>query len=60
MRLQKMTHLQVNKSSKKETTEKATSYGKIKETTIGGLVMSRSYRHINNYEKETLETRQQK
>ena len=31
------------------------SYGRIKETTIGGIFMSKSYRHIQQYEKEILE-----
>ena len=32
--------------------KKTVSYGRIKETTIGGFVMPRSYRHISDYEKE--------
>ena len=32
--------------------KKRASYGRIKETTIGGFVMPRSYRHIKDYEKE--------
>ena len=36
---------------------KRTSYGRIKETTIGGFFMPREYRHIKPYEKEILELR---
>ena len=39
--------------------KKRASYGRIKETTIGGFVMPRSYRHIKDYEKEILELRKQ-
>ena len=39
--------------------KKRDSYGRIKETTIGGFVMPRSYRHIKDYEKEILELRNQ-
>ena len=35
--------------------KKIPSYGRIKETTIGGIFMPRSYRHIQQYEKEILE-----
>lgn len=35
-----------------------TSYGRIKETTIGGIFMLRSYGHIKEYEKEKLELRE--
>ena len=35
--------------------KKIPSYGRIKETTIGGFFMPRSYRHIQQYEKELLE-----
>ena len=41
----------MNKSVKKRTIEKRASYGRIKETTIGGIFMSRRYRHIKEYEK---------
>ena len=34
---------------------KKTSYGRIKETTIGGFFMPREYRHIKQYEKEILQ-----
>lgn len=34
---------------------KTASYGRIKETTIGGFVMPRKYRHIKDYEKELIE-----
>ena len=37
--------------------KKTPSYGRIKETTIGGIFMPRSYRHIKQYEKEILELR---
>ena len=37
--------------------KKTPSYGRIKETTIGGIFMPRSYRHIQQYEKEILELR---
>ena len=33
---------------------KKTSYGRIKETTIGGFFMPREYRHIKQYEQEIL------
>ena len=33
---------------------KKASYGRIKETTIGGVFMHREYRHIKQYEKEIL------
>ena len=36
---------------------KKTSYGRIKTTTIGGFFMPRSYRHIQEYEKEIMELR---
>ena len=39
--------------------KKTSPYGRIKETTIGGFCMSRSYRHIKNYEREILELRAQ-
>ena len=35
--------------------KKTASYGRIKETTIGGNFMPRNYRHIQEYEKEILE-----
>ena len=43
---------------KKWTIEK-TSCDRIKETTIGGIFMSRSYRHIKEYENEIIELRKQ-
>lgn len=36
---------------------KRTSYGIIE--TIGGFIMARSYRHIQQYEKEILELKEQ-
>jgi len=42
---------------KKRTMTKKTSYGIIE--TIGGFVMARSYRHIQEYEKEILELKEQ-
>ena len=39
--------------------KKRASYGRIKETTIGGIFMSRSYRHIQQYEKEILRMREE-
>ncbi len=38
---------------------KKASYGRIKETTIGGFVMSREYRHIKDYEREIEELRKE-
>ena len=38
--------------------KKRASYGRIKETTIGGFVMPRSYRHIKQYEKELMELKE--
>ena len=38
---------------------KKTSYGRIKETTIGGFFMSRSYRHIKEYETEILRLKEE-
>ena len=37
---------------------KKTSYGRIKETTMGGFFMARSYRHIKEYELELKELRE--
>jgi transposase len=42
---------------KKRTMTKRASYGIIE--TIGGFVMARSYRHIQQYEKEILELKEQ-
>jgi DNA-binding CsgD family transcriptional regulator len=42
---------------KKRTMTKKTSYGIIE--TIGGFVMARSYKHIQQYEKEILELKEQ-
>jgi DNA-binding NarL/FixJ family response regulator len=36
---------------------KKTSYGRIKETTVGGYVMSRIYRKMEEYEEEILRLR---
>ncbi len=36
---------------------KKASYGRIKETTIGGFVMPREYRHIKDYERKIEELR---
>ena len=38
---------------------KKASYGRIKETTIGGFVMPREYRHIKDYEREIEELRKE-
>ena len=35
--------------------KKGNPYGRIKETTIGGIFMPRSYRHISDYEIEIIE-----
>ena len=35
--------------------KKTASYGRIKETTIGGFFMPREYRHIKQYENEILQ-----
>lgn len=40
----------LNKSVKVDNRKEA-PYGRIVETTIGGIFMPRSYRHISNYEK---------
>ena len=37
--------------------KKTSSYGRIKEATIGGIFMPREYRNIGLYEKEILELR---
>jgi len=34
-------------------------YGRIEETTIGGIFMPREYKHIKEYEKEILELKEQ-
>ena len=39
--------------------KKRASYGRIKETTIGGFVMPREYKHIKDYEKEIEELRKE-
>ena len=49
----------MNRSVKNGHRKKHTSYGRIKETTIGGMFMPRSYRHIKQYEKEILELKRQ-
>ena len=38
---------------------KKASYGRIKQTTIGGFVMPREYKHIKDYEKEIEELRKE-
>ena len=38
---------------------KKASYGRIKETTIGGFIMPREYRHIKDYEREIEELRKE-
>jgi len=38
---------------------KKTSYGRIKETTVGGFVMPRSYRKMEEYEEEILRLREE-
>ena len=38
---------------------KKASYGRIKETTIGGFVMPREYRHIKDYEREIEDLRKE-
>ena len=38
---------------------KKASYGRIKQTTIGGFVMPREYKHIKGYEKEIEELRKE-
>ena len=38
---------------------KKASFGRIKETTIGGFVMPREYRHIKDYEREIEELRKE-
>lgn len=35
--------------------EKTTSYGRMKEATIGGFSMPNKYRHIKSFEKERIE-----
>ena len=49
----------MHKSVKNGQLKKETSYGRIKETTIGGFFMARSYRHIKEYELEILELKTQ-
>ena len=39
--------------------KKSSLYGRIKETTIGGIFMSREYRHIKQYETEILGLKKQ-
>jgi hypothetical protein len=39
--------------------KKIPSYGRIKETTIGGIFMSRRYRHIKEYEKEIMRLKEE-
>ena len=49
----------MHKSVKNGQLKKETSYGRIKETTIGGFFMPRNYRHIKEYELEILELKSQ-
>ena len=49
----------MHKSVKNGHRKEDTPYGRIKETTIGGIVMSREYRQISKYEKEILELKSQ-
>ena len=49
----------LNKSGKNGQWKKETPCGRIKETTKGENFMSRSYRHIKEYEKEIIELRKQ-
>ena len=49
----------MHKSVKNGQLKKETSYGRIKETTIGGIFMPRNYRHIKEYELEILELKTQ-
>ena len=44
----------MNKSVKNGQLKKTPSYGRIKITTIGGIFMSRQYRHIEEYADEIL------
>ena len=39
--------------------KKTPSYGRIKETTIGGIFMPKNYRHVKQYEKEIMKLREQ-
>ena len=39
--------------------KKIASYGRIKETTIGGFVMPREYRRVNQYKEEILNLKEQ-
>lgn len=39
--------------------KKSPSYGRIKETTIGGIFMPREYRHIKDYETEIFRLKDQ-
>lgn len=45
----------MNCPSKNGQYQKRASYGRIKETTIEGFVMTREYRHIQEHEKEIIE-----
>ena len=49
----------MNKSVKNGQQKKQTSYGRIKESAIGGIFMPRSYRQISQYEKEIIELHNQ-
>ena len=49
----------MNRSSKNGQYKKAPLYGRIKETTIWGIFMPRSYRHISYYEREIVELKEQ-
>ena len=49
----------MHKSVKNGQLKIETSYGRIKESTIGGIFMPRNYRHIKEYELEILELKSQ-
>ena len=49
----------MHKSVKNGQLKKETSYGRIKETTIGGFFMARNYRHIKEYELKIMELKSQ-
>ena len=49
----------MHKSIKNGQLKKETSYGRIKETTIGGIFMARNYRHIKEYELKIMELKSQ-
>ena len=49
----------MHKSVKNGQLKKTPPYGRIKETTIRGIFMSRGYRNIKQYEKEILQLKEQ-